>query len=102
MTSAHPSCTAKTARTHDSGLLELAAIPYVAAAFWHRCCMDKAVANTIMDAIMCPLPLVQRRPSRSGNPAQRLLTRVENRLPYPIFVKPANAGSSVGITKPTP
>ena len=28
-----------------------------------------------------------------------LLTRVENRLPYPIFVKPANAGSSVGITK---
>ena len=28
-----------------------------------------------------------------------LLTRVENRLPYPIFVKPANAGSSVGISK---
>ena len=62
--------------------------------------MDKAVANTIMDAYhvphchWCSAVRAEAETQRSA-----LLTRVENRLPYPIFVKPANAGSSVGITK---
>ena len=83
------------------GLLELAAIPYVGCGVLaSAACMDKAVANTIMDAYhvphchWCSAVRAEAETQRSA-----LLTRVENRLPYPIFVKPANAGSSVGITK---
>ena len=83
------------------GLLELAAIPYVGCGVLaSAACMDKAVANTIMDAYhvphchWCSAVRAEAETQRST-----LLTRVENRLPYPIFVKPANAGSSVGITK---
>ena len=61
--------------------------------------MDKAVANTLLDAA--------RRPAAPGPgpaaPSARTLTRwkraVSQTLGYPIFVKPANAGSSVGISK---
>ena len=83
------------------GLLELAAIPYVGCGVLaSAACMDKVVANTIMDAYhvphchWCSAVRAEAETQRST-----LLTRVENRLPYPIFVKPANAGSSVGITK---
>ena len=83
------------------GLLELAGIPYVGCGVLaSAACMDKAVANTIMDAYhvphchWCSAVRAEAETQRSA-----LLTRVENRLPYPIFVKPANAGSSVGITK---
>ena len=83
------------------GLLELAGIPYVGCGVLaSAACMDKAVANTIMDAYhvphchWCSAVRAEAETQRST-----LLTRVENRLPYPIFVKPANAGSSVGITK---
>ena len=83
------------------GLLELAGIPYVGCGVLaSAACMDKVVANTIMDAYhvphchWCSAVRAEAETQRST-----LLTRVENRLPYPIFVKPANAGSSVGITK---
>ena len=83
------------------GILELAQIPYVGCGVLaSAACMDKAVANTIMDAYhvphchWCSAVRAEAETQRST-----LLTRVENRLPYPIFVKPANAGSSVGITK---
>ena len=83
------------------GLFELARIPYVGCGVLaSAACMDKAVANTIMDAYhvphchWCSAVRAEAETQRST-----LLTRVENRLPYPIFVKPANAGSSVGITK---
>lgn len=83
------------------GLFELAAIPYVGCGvLGSAVCMDKAVANTIMDAAGVPhchwcysirAEVVHQR--------QALLERVEGRLAYPVFVKPANAGSSVGISK---
>ena len=62
--------------------------------------MDKAVANTIMDAYHVPhCHWCSAIRAEAETQRSTLLTRVENRLPYPIFVKPANAGSSVGITK---
>ena len=70
------------------GLLELAAIPYVGCGVLaSAACMDKVVANTIMDAYhvphchWCSAVRAEAETQRST-----LLTRVENRLPYPIFV----------------
>ncbi len=64
-------------------------------------CMDKAVANTIMDAAGVPHCKWASaiRAELEGDPAQRPVDPRGKRLGYPIFVKPANAGSSVGITK---
>lgn len=83
------------------GLLELAGIPYVGCGVLASAvCMDKAVANTLMDAAGVPhcrwCYAIRAEAEQSMN---ALLDRVEGRLGYPVFVKPANAGSSVGISK---
>lgn len=83
------------------GLLELAEIPYVGAGVLASATgMDKdSMKRLFRDA---GLPSVKwltvlRRDwarDRSG-----VLRRVEKQIPYPLFVKPANLGSSVGISK---
>lgn len=83
------------------GLLELAGIPYVGCGtLGSAVCMDKAVANTLMDANGIPhCHWCYTIRAEAEHQRETLLKRVEGRLDYPIFVKPANAGSSVGITK---
>jgi len=83
------------------GLFELAGLPYVGCGVLASAvCMDKAVANTLMDAAgvphchWCYAGLAEAEYEREA-----LLRRVEGRLGYPIFVKPANAGSSVGVSR---
>ena len=85
------------------GLLELAAIPYVGCGVLaSAACMDKAVANTIMDAAGVPhCKWASAIRAELEGDHKTLLDSIEQRLGYPIFVKPANAGSSVGITKAT-
>lgn len=83
------------------GLLELAGIPYVGCGVLASAvCMDKAVANTLMDAAGVPHCnwCSATRAELESEPTA-LLDRIESKLAYPIFVKPANAGSSVGISK---
>ena len=61
--------------------------------------MDKVVANLVMDAAgirRCEWDYMERW-QRSEFDA--IEARVAAKLSYPIFVKPANAGSSVGISK---
>jgi D-alanine-D-alanine ligase len=83
------------------GLLELADVPYVGAGVLASSAgMDKDVMKRLFrDAGLPVVPweLVLRREWES-NPAG-VRRRIERRLRYPIFVKPANLGSSVGITK---
>lgn len=83
------------------GLLELAGLPYVGCGvLGSAVCMDKAVANTLMDANGIPhCHWCYTIRAEAECQREALLKRVEGRLEYPIFVKPANAGSSVGITK---
>lgn len=82
------------------GLLELAGIPYVGCGVLSSAvCMDKAVANTLLDAAgvpRCEWAWASRAECRDFASVR---ARVEAKLAYPIFVKPANAGSSVGISK---
>ena len=82
------------------GIFELAGIPYVGCTpLASGMCMDKAVTNTIQDAAgikgakWVAFTETQYREGRVN------LDAVEQKLGYPIFVKPANAGSSVGISK---
>ena len=83
------------------GLLELANIPYVGAGVLASALgMDKAVAKLAFKARGLPLAayLVVLRSDWIAEPA-RVTAEVTTRLGYPVFVKPANLGSSVGISK---
>ena len=82
------------------GLFEIAGIPYVGCGvLGSAVCMDKAVANTLMDASGVPHCRWTWAAAEEAADFDALADRVESRLVYPIFVKPANAGSSVGISK---
>jgi D-alanine-D-alanine ligase len=83
------------------GLLELANIPYVGAGVLASAVgMDKAITKVVCTARglpVCPYRVVlrtdwERRP-------QQILDELRDGLRFPMFVKPANLGSSVGISK---
>jgi D-alanine-D-alanine ligase len=83
------------------GLLELANIPYVGAGVLASSVgMDKAAMKLVFAASGLPIgeyEVVLAREWRR-DPAG-VLGRVGGRLGFPLFVKPANLGSSVGISK---
>ena len=83
------------------GLLELANIPYVGAGVLASAVgMDKAVAKLVFAARGLPVGkyLVVLRQTWIDTP-QEIASAVASELGYPVFVKPANLGSSVGISK---
>ena len=83
------------------GLLELAGIPYVGCGVLASAvCMDKAVANALFEANGVPHTkwLAANRWEIESDP-EGVCDGVEKKLGWPVFVKPANAGSSVGISK---
>lgn len=83
------------------GLLELADIPYVGASVVASAVgMDKALMKAIFRANNLPQVdwLVILRRDWETQPAETL-QRIETTFGYPCFIKPANLGSSVGITK---
>jgi len=83
------------------GLLELANVPYVGAGVLASAVgMDKAVQKLVFAAKglpICDYEVILDRDWRRD--ARGVLTRVVDRLGFPMFVKPANLGSSVGISK---
>ena len=82
------------------GLFALSGVPYVGCGVLASAvCMDKAVANTLMDAGGIPHCRWCWAGRDEAADFDALADRVERTLPYPVFVKPANAGSSVGISK---
>ncbi len=83
------------------GLLELADVPYVGCGVLASAvAMDKLLFKDVCKAHGLPIAayvgLSRRRWEREP---QAVLEEVESTLPYPVFTKPANLGSSVGITK---
>lgn len=83
------------------GLLELADIPYVGASVVASAVgMDKALMKSVFRANNLPQVdwLVILRREWETQPAETM-RRVETTFGYPCFIKPANLGSSVGITK---
>ena len=83
------------------GLLELAGIPYVGCGVLASAvCMDKAVANALFACHGIPhcAWAAYTRAQLEADPAG-IAAHLAETLGWPIFVKPANAGSSVGVTK---
>ncbi len=83
------------------GLLELADIPYVGAGVVGSAVgMDKAIFKAVMVAHGIPvLPHVLVLRSEWEADREATLDRVDAALRYPVFTKPCNLGSSVGISK---
>ena len=83
------------------GLLEISGIPYVGCdTVSSACSMDKAITNALADfngIAQAPWTAIGRYEYNEN--ADALLSKAAAKLGFPIFVKPANAGSSVGITK---
>ncbi|HSM88256.1 MAG TPA: D-alanine--D-alanine ligase family protein [Candidatus Limnocylindrales bacterium] len=83
------------------GLLELADIPYVGAGVLGSAAgMDKDVMKKLFAAAGLPLVkhLTVLRRQWEAEP-KKVIKQIESSLKYPVFVKPANLGSSVGISK---
>ena len=83
------------------GLLELADIPYVGAGVLGSALgMDKAMMKVVFRDAGLPIVdhrVIRRRDLESGR--DRFVQAVEKGIGYPCFVKPANGGSSVGVSK---
>ena len=83
------------------GLLEMAGVPYVGAGVLGSALgMDKASAKSVLRDLGLPVVpwLTLREVDWKSDPG-RFLRRVRRSLPLPLFVKPSNLGSSVGVTK---
>jgi D-alanine-D-alanine ligase len=83
------------------GLLEMADIAYVGAGVLGSSLgMDKGVFQLVMKANQIPVvdTMVVLRKDFSKQ-SDEIITQAENMAPYPLFTKPANLGSSVGVSK---
>ncbi len=83
------------------GLFELAGIPYVGAGVIGSAIgMDKIVTKLVWQEAGLPvLPFVAITRREYATSGKRALTAAARRLGFPCFVKPANSGSSIGISK---
>lgn len=83
------------------GLLEMAGVPYVGAGVLGSALgMDKSATKSVLrDRGLPVVPCLVVREAEFLEDAGRLLGLIRRSLPLPLFVKPANLGSSVGITK---
>jgi D-alanine-D-alanine ligase len=83
------------------GLFELADIAYVGSGVLGSAAgMDKDVMKRLFAASKLPIPkhVSFLRAEWEAGP-KKIIAKIEAALKYPLFVKPANLGSSVGITK---
>ncbi|MDH4071082.1 MAG: D-alanine--D-alanine ligase [Ignavibacteria bacterium] len=83
------------------GLLELADIPYVGSGVAGSALgMDKVLQKRLFVEAGLPIPKYRwYHSSRCRTDRSSIIREVEKSLRYPLFVKPANTGSSVGISK---
>jgi D-alanine-D-alanine ligase len=80
------------------GVLELAGLPYVGAGvLGSALAMDKIAMRRMFEA--AGLETAPSLALRDGHDVDEFVSRVEAELAFPCFVKPANMGSSVGVSK---
>ena len=83
------------------GLLQLAGIPYVGPhVSASAVSMDKTLTKLVMDNVGIPQAKWQLvRNSELDARMDKILDQLEEKFAYPMFVKPAGTGSSVGVSK---
>src|ERR1700724_582462 len=83
------------------GLLELAGLPFVGAGVLGSAIgMDKDVAKKLMQVAGIPVvPWIAVQRADWERQPKEIRRAIEKKFKYPVFVKPATLGSSVGMTK---
>lgn len=83
------------------GMLELAGVPYVGAGVLASALgMDKVAMKTAFASRHLPLVRYVSFIEREWElKSEEIIGKIKSTIPLPLFVKPANLGSSVGITK---
>lgn len=83
------------------GLLELADVPYVGCGVLASAIgMDKDFSKRlVMNAGVAIPPYIVIKQGQWRKDSQHFCDRIEKQLRFPVFVKPANTGSSVGVYK---
>ena len=83
------------------GLLQMSEIPFVGCGcISSAMCMDKEITHTVLEANgIRTAKWVTILESQLDSELSSKCDEMEERLTYPMFVKPANCGSSVGISK---
>ena len=83
------------------GLLELAGVPYVGAGVLASAVgMDKHYMKLVFTGHGLPVgPYVVVKPREWEQDPSGVVDRVQGQLKFPVFVKPARAGSSLGVTR---
>ncbi len=80
------------------GLLELSGVPYVGCGvLGSAVTMDKVVAKELLAA--AGVPQARHRSLHADEVAPALVDQIVKELGLPCFVKPANMGSSIGVSK---
>jgi D-alanine-D-alanine ligase len=80
------------------GMLEMMNLPYVGSGVLAcAVAMDKAMAKTV--CAQFGIPQVRYEVLREDHVSEKSLAHIAETLGYPMFVKPANMGSSVGVSK---
>lgn len=82
------------------GLCEIAGLPYVGAGVLGSAVgMDKIAMKRLLG--VAGLPIARWLDLRDGHDREAFADRVADEIGFPCFVKPANMGSSVGVTRAT-
>lgn len=80
------------------GLLTMAGIPFVGPDTPASAnCMDKEMTHIILEA--AGIPMARWMAVRNTDDFESAADALEQKIGYPMFVKPASAGSSVGVSK---
>ena len=83
------------------GLFQLSGIPFVGSGtLASAVCMDKAVTHTLLSAANIEQAhYLWFYSDRFSAAPEVIKNKIKARLDFPVFVKPANAGSSVGVSR---
>jgi D-alanine-D-alanine ligase len=83
------------------GLLDLAGLPFVGAGVLGSAIgMDKDVSKRLMQVAKIPVvPWITVQRADWERDSTKIRDAIEKKFKYPVFVKPATLGSSVGMTK---
>lgn len=84
------------------GFLELADLPYVGCGILSSAvCMDKDISKRLVRQMGIPTPdfITLQHCRFDANQINDVIAAIEARFGFPVFVKPANTGSSVGVNK---
>lgn len=82
------------------GIFELSKIPYVGCGVLASAVsMDKLYTKIIVDTLHIRQAAYVPVLKRDLEDMESVLSKVEEKLSYPVFVKPSNAGSSQGVSK---